>query len=316
MNEMKRENIKDLQSLDFIWLEVTGKCNLECVHCYADSSPYIPMKQGMGHEDWKNVLRDGYEAGCRKVQFIGGEPTLLPNLIDLLNYARSLGYSYLEIYTNGTHFTKELKNAFLTNNVKLAFSYYSSDSLIHDKVTTKKGSQEKTGRNIEWAINAGLDVRVSIIDLGFNTSTINETKKTLTDMGVKKIGIDRVREVGRGERTIKTNSQMDELCGKCWQGKLCVTPTGEIFPCVFSRFYSLGNAKDGIANALSTNRLFSFRSSQRLAELKKSELSGNTVVNSDCSPDWTCAPDFGHDCEPDDPDHECSPYTGGCNPKE
>lgn len=25
--------------LGFVWLELTGKCQLECTHCYADSGP-------------------------------------------------------------------------------------------------------------------------------------------------------------------------------------------------------------------------------------------------------------------------------------
>ena len=25
--------------LRFLWLEITGKCQLECTHCYADSGP-------------------------------------------------------------------------------------------------------------------------------------------------------------------------------------------------------------------------------------------------------------------------------------
>ena len=28
-----------MQSLSFMWLELTGKCQLACGHCYADSGP-------------------------------------------------------------------------------------------------------------------------------------------------------------------------------------------------------------------------------------------------------------------------------------
>jgi MoaA/NifB/PqqE/SkfB family radical SAM enzyme len=28
-----------MAELSFVWLEITGKCQLECAHCYADSGP-------------------------------------------------------------------------------------------------------------------------------------------------------------------------------------------------------------------------------------------------------------------------------------
>ncbi len=36
---MQDDVTKNRERLSFIWLELTARCNLECVHCYADSSP-------------------------------------------------------------------------------------------------------------------------------------------------------------------------------------------------------------------------------------------------------------------------------------
>ena len=61
----------------FMWLEITGRCQLRCVHCYADSGP----ESGHGTmtaADWKRVIGEAADAGVRMVQFIGGEPTLYP----------------------------------------------------------------------------------------------------------------------------------------------------------------------------------------------------------------------------------------------
>ncbi|MGH3779149.1 MAG: radical SAM protein [Pseudonocardiaceae bacterium] len=64
-----------MSGLSFVWLEITGKCQLECVHCYADSGP-----QGthgtMTTEDWVVVIGQAAALGTRMIQFIGGEPTL------------------------------------------------------------------------------------------------------------------------------------------------------------------------------------------------------------------------------------------------
>ena len=79
--------------LKFLWLELTRKCNLECVHCYTDSSPARDLYETLGADDWKRALREAATLDCRSVQFIGGEPTLhpeLPDLIDRFRIHRSL----------------------------------------------------------------------------------------------------------------------------------------------------------------------------------------------------------------------------------
>src|SRR5438045_3225579 len=69
--------------LRFLWLELTGRCNLHCVHCYADSSP-TSNHGTMTTHDWEVVLDQAQELGVRKVQFIGGEPTLHPGFRELV----------------------------------------------------------------------------------------------------------------------------------------------------------------------------------------------------------------------------------------
>src|SRR5262245_31492421 len=76
-----------LHGLTFLWLEVTAKCNLECIHCYADSGPQKNLLGKMNIEDWVTILRDSAELGCRQVQFIGGEPTLHPELPRMISFA-------------------------------------------------------------------------------------------------------------------------------------------------------------------------------------------------------------------------------------
>ncbi|WP_428093131.1 radical SAM protein [Candidatus Pollutiaquabacter sp.] len=76
------------RSLDFLWLEITPKCNLTCVHRYADSTPFNPLESKMTFQDWVNVMKESYELGCRKIQFIGGEPTIHPEFLNLVKIAK------------------------------------------------------------------------------------------------------------------------------------------------------------------------------------------------------------------------------------
>src|SRR5262249_19633520 len=86
--------------LNFIWLEVTGKCNLRCVHCYAESGPQRQVHEYMTPRRWEVVLEQAAELGCRAVQFIGGEPTMYPGLAPLIERARRIGFGTVEVYTN------------------------------------------------------------------------------------------------------------------------------------------------------------------------------------------------------------------------
>jgi molybdenum cofactor biosynthesis enzyme MoaA len=254
---------RSVNGLDFLWLELTDKCNLACVHCYADSSPLLPLFQGMQLADWKRVLAESREAGCRKVQFIGGEPAIYPHLIELIQYSRALGYELVEVFTNGTAFTEAIRDAFGQCNVSLAFSAYGGNASIHDSVTLRAGSFSKTVQSVEWALKTGLAVRVAIVETSRNSEAIEATRSFFEALGVSEVRVDRTRGVGRGSIAGDVTSAFDELCGGCWQGKLCVAPTGDMFPCVFSRSWIVGTAAEGVKAALEGRRLLDFRSTLR-----------------------------------------------------
>jgi MoaA/NifB/PqqE/SkfB family radical SAM enzyme len=44
-----------VQELNFVWLEITGKCQLSCEHCYAASGPH-GSHGTMDADDWRRVI--------------------------------------------------------------------------------------------------------------------------------------------------------------------------------------------------------------------------------------------------------------------
>jgi MoaA/NifB/PqqE/SkfB family radical SAM enzyme len=66
-----------MAELSFVWLKVTGKCQLRCTHCYAESGPSGTHGK-MGTANWLRVIDQTVGLGVKTVQFIGGEPTLHP----------------------------------------------------------------------------------------------------------------------------------------------------------------------------------------------------------------------------------------------
>jgi MoaA/NifB/PqqE/SkfB family radical SAM enzyme len=251
----------ELDGLSFLWLEITGKCNLTCTHCYADSGPSGSLRGVMSVGAWIRVIDEAAEIGCRELQFIGGEPTLHPELERLIAHARAREFTFVEVYTNATQLSAGLIQCLRENYVHVAASFYSDDSEVHDRITRRQGSWRQTLAGFEAILGAGLPLRVGIVEMEENAGHEPRTRELLRSLGVRTISSDRMRGVGRGDRLAigEPTERFEELCGECWQGKLCVTPSGEAFPCVFARATPVGNAKDGLATIIQGIKLRAFR---------------------------------------------------------
>lgn len=299
-----KDNSKWTSDLDFLWLELTNKCNLKCIHCYAESSPFNELESKIDFEKWKNVLDDSYNLNCRKVQFIGGEPTIYPRLNDLIVYARTIGFEFIEVYTNGTVINPEHIRTFIDNDVKVAFSVYGHNPEVHEKITNGKGSFKRTMKNIAMVKNSGIEFRISVIEMQENEKFIDEIVKFLqSEFGVKDVGIDKLREVGRGKKD--SDDQLSQLCGNCWQGTLAINSDGEIFPCIFSRFQEIGNVEEGLSNVLNKDELRDFRTKIREIDESRKEL----VLEDGCRPVDECNPHCRPNCTPN-----CRPKDWVCRP--
>lgn len=61
----------------------------------------------MTTNDWHRVIDEAAAFGVRMVQFIGGEPTLHPNLPDLVQHAVDAGLQ-IELFSNFVRVTPRL----------------------------------------------------------------------------------------------------------------------------------------------------------------------------------------------------------------
>jgi hypothetical protein len=295
------------QEISFLWLEITAKCNLECRHCYADSGPREQLLGEMSTQEWLQVLDDCSTLGCRQTQFIGGEPTLHPDLPEMIAFACERGYSFIEVFTNATRITESLMQVLVKHKAHIAVSFYSDDPATHDTITKRQGSFDRTVRNIERLINAGVPVRAGIIETHLNVGHSPAARSFLESLGVSDIKVDGERGIGRGARNEHVGDPMTELCGECWKGKLCVTSSSRTYPCVFSRFVDIGSAKKGISTLLESDSLHQFRT---VLKNYKHQISCDPTHSScqpetfracqptGCVPLSKCAPDCAPSCGP------------------
>ncbi|MEV4371691.1 radical SAM protein [Nonomuraea sp. NPDC049637] len=146
-----------------LWLEVTNRCQLACIHCYNESGVH-GTDGSMTYGDWIDAIDQAAELGVSMVQTIGGEPTLYAGLPGLIAHARALKIE-VEVYSNLVHFTAAMWEVFAQPGVRLATSYYSDDPAQHLMITGRR-ALARTRRNIATAIAKDIPIRVGLIDLG------------------------------------------------------------------------------------------------------------------------------------------------------
>jgi radical SAM protein with 4Fe4S-binding SPASM domain len=241
--------------------------------------------------------------GAVIVQFIGGEPTLHPDLPALLDHARTAGLD-VEVFTNLVHITDRLWDCFTQPGVRLACSYYSPDPDEHAKIT-RRPSHARTRTNITRALQRGIPLRVGVVDLHDSQRT-DDAITELRTLGVTNIGTDRLRQVGRGIRQLQASP--DQLCGHCADANLAIAPDGTVWPCVFTRWMPIGN----IHHAPLAKIITSHAMTQANNQLRDAFA---TRPNWPCVPDM-CDPQCGPSCGPACvPQGNCRP-VGACVPTE
>lgn len=283
--------------LKHIWLELTEKCNLSCLHCYADSSPDRPLLGAMTPKDWLRVIGEAREIGADSLQFIGGEPLLYPYLADLLQASKRYGFDDVEVYTNATALTPDTACMLQAHGVRVAFSFYSSDPESHDRIVGRSGAFERTLRGIDAAVNSGLAMRAGIIKIDQSEAEIGSAKDLLESrFGITALSVDRARAIGRLATIADRSLNLGELCGACHDGRACVCSTGEVYPCIMARNAPLGNALEhDLATIFRGDARTRFVTNQleyleRHAASRPCDPNSGNCGPANCSPNGGCPP--------------------------
>src|SRR4051812_11313318 len=169
-------------TLDFLWLELTNRCNLRCVHCYTESDPWSGDRDVLEVEDYEEVMRQAVEAGCRKIQLIGGEPQLNRSFPRLLRRSAD-SFEFVEVFTNLTRLTDETVAFSVGRGVHFATSVYSDDPAVHDGVTRVRGSHRRTIANLRRLIEAGVRTRAAVIAMDGDLEAAERTRAFLAELG-------------------------------------------------------------------------------------------------------------------------------------
>jgi MoaA/NifB/PqqE/SkfB family radical SAM enzyme len=179
-------------------INLTYKCNNACCFCAVGNR----MREHGDTGFHKETLRTYAEKGIDLVDLDGGEPTLYPDLLKIISYARELGYRQINVTTNGRlmAYEKVAKKVLRSGITSLLISCHGPDAEVHEGLVRVKGAFEQTRRGIENAVR----MRPPGLDLGVNTTLTKENWRSLPDffellvrLGVPKLNVQFLTPFGR-----------------------------------------------------------------------------------------------------------------------
>ncbi len=122
-------------------------CNNNCLHC-----PY-PQKESRSLSDIKADLEE--KGNCDSVEIFGGEPTLRNDLIEIIRFARKVGYKRIKLRTNGRVLSNwnALRMLVSEGCYLYEIKLWASNHQLFDSLTRAEGSFYETFQGIQNLIS-------------------------------------------------------------------------------------------------------------------------------------------------------------------
>ena len=242
-------------------------CNQKCIHCYAAGQQLSETKE-LSTEEWKEIISACKKAKIPQLTFTGGEPTMRPDLCELVAEAK---WFVTRLNTNGVLLTKDLCAALMEAELdSVQITLYSSDKDIHNALVGADNF-DKTVSGIKNALEAGLNVSINtplctknkdyaqtlsfLKELGVSYVTcsglIVTGNATLNQSVTTQLGTDEIYEVVKAaadycfahemelsftspgwisEEKLRALHLTVPSCGACLSN-MAIAPNGQVIPC-------------------------------------------------------------------------------------
>ncbi len=193
-------------------LALTYRCQNDCGHCYNESKE----KSEMPVDQWKAVIDRLWTAGVPHIVFTGGEPTMYPQLEELIVKSEACG-QITGMITNGRTLGAP---GYLPNLVRLGLDHVqitvlSHDSAVHDRLSGCEGAWGETIEGLKAAVAENLYVSTNTTIMRSNADGVEETLRFLMGLEVKNVAFNSVIRSGRGEQADAiTFDELDRLLAR------------------------------------------------------------------------------------------------------
>ncbi|KAI9495219.1 hypothetical protein BDB00DRAFT_927661 [Zychaea mexicana] len=150
---------------NYLRISLTERCNLRCTYCMPEEGvPLTPHDKLLTTDEILSLARLFVSQGVTKIRLTGGEPTVRPDLIDIisgLNELKAEGLQSIGITTNGIALKRKLQALHTAGLDSLNISLDTLDRHMFEIMTRRRGFD-----NVLASIRQATD-------LGFNSVKIN-----------------------------------------------------------------------------------------------------------------------------------------------
>ena len=189
-----------------VW-NVTRRCNLKCVHCYAHAKD-ISYDSELTCEEGKKLIDDLARFGAPVILFSGGEPLVRKDLPELAAYAVNKGMRAV-ISTNGTLITPKMARTL--KEIGLSYVGISLDGMqdINDRFRGVDGAFQSAMEGIKNSQEAGIKVGLRFTINKFNVKEIPNIFQLLEKMDIPRVCFYHLVYAGRGTELVKEDLTHD-----------------------------------------------------------------------------------------------------------
>lgn len=183
-----------MKTVNYLILSLTSRCNLKCRYCYQRSDS---KGLDMSDEVIAQAMRLADTGTPLLIQLTGGEPTLVPDRIQLVaTLARRMkSRAQLAIQTNGTLLTPELVALFTEYKMQVGVSLDGPP----ETQECLRGKADDTLRGLKLLEEGQVDFRITTVVSSENVFVLDRLALLLSGFGYcRGIGLDLLVAKGRG----------------------------------------------------------------------------------------------------------------------
>ena len=190
-----------------VW-NITRKCNLKCVHCYAHATEEAVVNE-LTTEEGKTLIDDLAAFGAPVMLFSGGEPLVRKDLPELAAYAVDKGMRAV-ISTNGTLITPAVAKTL--KRIGLSYVGISLDGMrpVNDKFRGVPGAFDKALDGIRNCQAAGIKVGLRFTINRYNVEEIPAIFDLLEKMDIPRVCFYHLVYAGRGSQMVKEDLSLED----------------------------------------------------------------------------------------------------------
>ncbi|MEM6959452.1 MAG: radical SAM protein, partial [Myxococcota bacterium] len=189
-------------------MNVTYVCNNRCTFCAVGTRTQVD-----GHPTRQREILDKYRRhGVRLVDFDGGEPTLNPEHLPLIQHARRVGYERINVTSNGRllayeGFARKLVRSGLTS---LLFSVHGPDMKSHAREVGVAEAFDQTCAGIRHAVKHApphVELGMNITLTKTNYRRQDDLAQLAWDLGLRWMNIQFLTPFGRATESIAPDTK-------------------------------------------------------------------------------------------------------------